>query len=689
MKASKWLGGPAALALAWLTPQLVVAQDAEPPAGSEAPLSADTTPPATPVDGEVAAASEAVPGPDWASADDDYVVEYPETIMKTGIAVSPDIVDRREEIIAFIESQAGWAVVEEDAAEFQVTPNPEFFQDLLFSRIKRYTFDRANGRYSSPAMDIAEIMNFNVPSAGVIFREGRSGKQIDPPGKPSRPEWASDVPVPTNLGAADSPDLLIRLGQAMAPVARHHGLLGLVNDQGRWFDICVSHVPAEPGSCPMVSVSDPPQLMYFKPIFIRAWSDLEIQDVSEISLIAIGPDRKLTHLYSAPVVVEIVVDQDGNRVESVTWGDNYDAPARLEEFGNYHILAIGSPDPLDPRIWSIEPGDDLPPGMCETIAQLRVCEALRGYYDNSGERPLVTGLKEIRIYSNQIIGIAPVGGRVAARSEGLWQAQLFLPRPGDPFGTSGTRRPGAEQRQNFEKSHKCGGSYIGDGLIVTAAHCVAKRSMGEMQVRLGTLDIASGGSNFPILSMVIHQDYGKARGNADIAVLRIRTDSRLDRLRRKGLVAPIDLAPASTSLPSNTPVLVTGWGYTGATEEGTDPLLDIHNRTQRNARFLTKITLGTLPTSQCARYDQFSMFAAQDIICARSPIPGRDACYTDSGGPMTRKVGNRRQLVGIVSAGIGCAEPGVPSVYTNVAAFRDWIERAKAKAREPGKHRLP
>ena len=94
---------------------------------------------------------------------------------------------------------------------------------------------------------------------------------------------------------------------------------------------------------------------------------------------------------------------------------------------------------------------------------------------------------------------------------------------------------------------------------------------------------------------------------------------------------------------------------------------------------LQKAEVPFVSDTDCAAAYGDQFVPEQEICAGFLDEGGVDACQGDSGGPMFRlyEAGEFIQ-VGIVSHGLGCAQPGYPGVYTQVSAFASAIHAAAA-----------
>lgn len=271
-----------------------------------------------------------------------------------------------------------------------------------------------------------------------------------------------------------------------------------------------------------------------------------------------------------------------------------------------------------------------------------------------------------------------VGGSPAGPDNG-WQVEIFsTARYGDAElandkakGAGGWYLSGQTPRQ---RAHKCGGVYIGDNWILTAAHClteVASNPLETRLIRMGTRDLNFPGTIYQIERAVIHAGYdGTANPPPnDIALIRVDGTVVAKAIRLLG----DDPADAPIAVGDN--LRVTGWGFRKARAEGVRSVAT-DNTPNPPSPLLYQVNL-TPRSEGCAAPAAY----VTKMTCAGGIKAGEDSCNGDSGGPMTRAQGNDRVLVGLVSWGKGCAQAGQPGIYTAVSAYRDWIARAKAASK--------
>ncbi|XP_037943231.1 trypsin beta-like, partial [Teleopsis dalmanni] len=162
----------------------------------------------------------------------------------------------------------------------------------------------------------------------------------------------------------------------------------------------------------------------------------------------------------------------------------------------------------------------------------------------------------------------------------------------------------------------CGGALISTTLVLTAAHCVSDSTVSQIQVRGGTTNLNSGGVVRSVTRIVRSKLYNTNNYNMDIAMLHLT--SALTGTN----ITPIALG--TTALADNVVVKVWGWGIDNSGSQ---------------SKVLRVVDIKTTSRSSCSRY--YSLTSSN--FCAFTS--GKDACYGDSGGPLT----HNNKLYGLVS----------------------------------------
>lgn len=209
-----------------------------------------------------------------------------------------------------------------------------------------------------------------------------------------------------------------------------------------------------------------------------------------------------------------------------------------------------------------------------------------------------------------------------------------------------------------------GNVYLGGGVLVspmyvlTAAHKVAGYVNGGIKARLGAWDIQKNTGPYPyvdisISKVTLNPQYNSQNLQNDIAVLQLSS------------AAPIATSPnintaclPSAAVAAGTRCWVTGWGKNDFGSNG------------KYQTILKEVDVPVLTQDDCQtalRKTRLSNFFIlnSNSMCAGGE-PGKDACTGDGGSPLVCSINNGPfQVVGLVTWGIGCADAGIPGVYTN------------------------
>ncbi|CAL4237696.1 unnamed protein product, partial [Meganyctiphanes norvegica] len=186
--------------------------------------------------------------------------------------------------------------------------------------------------------------------------------------------------------------------------------------------------------------------------------------------------------------------------------------------------------------------------------------------------------------------------------------------------------------------------------------------VSQIRIRVGEYDFSSVQEPRPYIERaakkkVVHPKYNFFTYEHDLALVQVEEALKFDLH-----ISPICLPGNSDTLVGEDATL-TGWGR--LYENG--PLPNV----------LQKATIPIIDNAKCK--NMFLKAGRQEYIpeiflCAGFEHGGRDSCQGDSGGPLQVKGRDGRYfLAGIISWGIGCAEPNLPGVCTRISKFVPWI----------------
>ncbi|MEO1303960.1 MAG: serine protease [Pseudomonadota bacterium] len=223
---------------------------------------------------------------------------------------------------------------------------------------------------------------------------------------------------------------------------------------------------------------------------------------------------------------------------------------------------------------------------------------------------------------------------------------------------------------------ECGGSIVGAGWVLTAAHCVSDSNLhpDHPDFALSPTNITvirpdplgrPFGASRQVSDVFVHPEFDWSMLDSDVALLRLSTPF-IQNEATPVAIADVILDQAFAS--GGECARVAGWGRTD-TLNSYNQIISAGKVTDQ----LQDLNLSIVSVNSCrARYPDY---ITPQMLCAGDGIEGKNTCKGDSGGPLIVDFGALPVQVGVVSWAYGCAQQDHYSVFARVGAsgIQNWI----------------
>lgn len=237
-----------------------------------------------------------------------------------------------------------------------------------------------------------------------------------------------------------------------------------------------------------------------------------------------------------------------------------------------------------------------------------------------------------------------------------------------PFIVALDKRNLDETSEEREFIGYCGGTLIAKNWVLTAGHCLAVK---PTHITTGSTSKSGFTAKVKVLEIVEHPEYALSEVGLplnDVALLRIEDNET---------VSELDFSQISVAAEAGAPVLVPG---TMATVMGWGAKCESFYCQALTPDSLRAVEVPIAEDADAMAETSYGEYFKEGLMLAAGfDRGGKDSCQGDSGGPLFVNNGAKNILIGVVSAGAGCARENFYGLYARVTTYVDWIKETTTK----------